>query len=342
MDLVNAAGDGNPLIKTSNQSELILTFWNGSVIRMLSGESRQNLRGFTVSGILILDEAAFVPEDLWNEILMPTTIIRGKKVLFISTPNGFNWFKNLYDLGVSEDKDWSSHRIRSEDNPYLDRKILEMAKILLPYKSYLQEYEGEFIEGGGQVFEFGECAVLDSYLPEPEKGKSYFGGLDLAIANDYTVLTILDQNGNVVDWFRENKSSWEQIIGKVAEKIKRWNAYTLVEKNSIGSVVYEQLKKLCGPNLVGEFNTTQDSKADIIEDLKKSFSEHSIRIPTKSLNPQLHLELSGFGYKLLPTGKIKYEGQAGIPDDCVMSLAIGHNCLRKKRSKGTYAVYSGR
>jgi hypothetical protein len=342
LDLSKAAGHNNPLIVSTNASELIMQFRNGSTIRMVSGESRQNLRGFTVSGILVIDEAAFLDEELWNEVLMPTTVIRGQKVLFISTPNGYNWFKTIYEYGQSpEHPDWKSYRITSLDNPYMSQAVLDMAKITLPEKAYLQEYLGQFTEGGGSVFDFGDCTTIEYYKPGPDKGKKYYGGLDLAIANDWTVLTVFDEDGNMVDFFRENKSSWEQIIGRVAEKIKHWSAYTLVEKNSIGSVVFEQLQKICGPNLVGGFNTTQESKQNIIEDLKKAFAQHEIRIPTKTLNPQLHVELASFAYKMLPSGKIQYEGGGGVEDDCVMSLAIAHNCYRSKKSRGVYAVYSG-
>jgi hypothetical protein len=341
IDLAKACGPNNPLIESTNASELIMQFRNGSTIRMVSGESKQNLRGFTVSGILVIDEAAFLPEELWQEILMPTTVIRGKKVLFISTPNGFNWFKDLYDYGHSPlFPDWKSYHINSYDNPFMDPAILEMAKMMLPEKAYLQEYLAQFVEGGGSVFDFGECATIPAYTQPQEKTK-YYAGLDLAIANDWTVLTILNDKGEVVDFFRENKSSWEQIINRVAERIKIWNAYTLVEKNSIGSVVYEQLQRHCGNNLVGEFTTTQESKQDIIEDLKKAFAQHEIQIPNKGLNPQLHIELASFSYKMLPSGKIRYEGGSGMADDCVMSLALANHCLRKKKSRGVYSVYSG-
>lgn len=342
LDLSKASGHNNPLIDSTNASELIMQFKNGSTIRMVSGESRQNLRGFTVSGILVIDEAAFLDEELWNEVLMPTTVIRGQKVLFISTPNGYNWFKAIYEFGQSSEyPDWKSYRITSLDNPYMSQTVLDMAKLTLPEKAYLQEYLGQFVEGGGSVFDFGDCATLEYYKPGPDKGKKYYAGLDLAIANDWTVLTVLDEQGNMVDFFRENKSSWEQIIGRVAEKIKHWSAYTLVEKNSIGSVVFEQLQKICGPNLVGAFNTTQESKQDIIEDLKKAFAQHEIRIPTKMLNSQLHVELASFAYKMLPSGRIQYQGGSGVEDDSVMSLAIAHHCYRAKKSRGVYAVYSG-
>lgn len=342
MDLSKACGYNNLLIESTNASDLIMTFRNGSIIRMVSGESNQNLRGFTVSGILVIDEAAFVPENLWTEILMPTTVIRGQKVLFISTPNGFNWFHDLFQLGLDPQfPDFRSYRITSEDNPYLNPAVLEQARLTLPDKAYLQEYLGQFVEGSGSVFEFADVAVLDSYRSGPEPGQKFFGGLDLAIANDFTVLTILNEKGEVVDFFRENKTSWEQIIGSVAERIKKWNAFTLVEKNSIGSVVYENLRKLVGPNLVGEFNTTQASKQNIIEDLKKAFAQHEIMIPTKRLNPQMHIELASFTYKMLPTGKIAYQGGSGVCDDTVLSLAIAFHSYRTKRAKGTYAVYSG-
>ena len=341
LDLVKASGDNNPLIESTNSSELIMQFRNGSTIRMVSGESKQNLRGFTVSGILVIDEAAYLPEELWNEILMPTTIIRGKKVLFISTPNGFNWFKDIYDFGQSDlHPHWGSYRITSRDNPFMDRSILEMAKLTLPEKAYLQEYEGQFVEGSGSVFEFGHCANITRYGSAPEKARKYYAGLDLAISNDYTVLTVFDDLGNVVDFFRENMTSWEQIIGRVSEKIKFWNCYTLVEKNSIGSVVYENLQKLCGNNLLGAFTTTLDNKMNIIEDLKLSFAKSKIQIPTKQLNPEMHLELASFAYKLMPSGKINYSAPGGMHDDIVMSMAIAHNCLVSKKDKGTYAVYS--
>jgi phage FluMu gp28-like protein len=341
-DLVKAAGVKNPIVASTNSSDLIMRFRNGSLIRMVSGESDQNLRGFTVSGILVVDEAAFLPEHLWNYVLRPTTIIMGKKVLFISTPNGPNWFKDIYDYGIDPVfKDWISYRITSYDNPYLDKEILEMARLTLPEKAYQQEYLGVFVEGGGSVFEFGECALLPHLQFSPKPGVKYYAGLDLALSGDFTVLTVLDDEGNLVDFFRENKTSWESIVSKVAEKIKKWNCFTLVEKNSIGSVIYEQLQKLCGPNNVGAFITTQDSKQDIIEDLKLSFAKRHILIPTKDVLSILHLELSTFTYKMLPSGKVSYSAPSGMTDDCVMSLAIANRCLRTKKSKGTYAVYSG-
>ena len=342
MDLAKSAGPNNPLIASSNASELIMTFKSGSVIRMLSAESGSNLRGFTVSGLLVIDEAAFIPEDVWTTILRPTTLIRCRKVLFISTPNGTNWFKKIFDWGLDpEYTDWASYRITSYDNPYLDLETLELARKTLPEKSYLQEYLGVFLEGSGSVFSgFGQCATLDSLQTKPEVGKKYFAGLDLAVANDFTVLTVFNEDGDLVDFYRKNKTSWSEIIDEVTQRINHWKCYTVVEKNSIGSVVSEQLAKAC-PNLIEAFTTTNASKKDIIESLKLSFSDKLIRIPKKEIISVMHMELGIFSYKMLPSGLISYSAPSGASDDIVLSLAFANRALTQGKSKGTYSVYSG-
>jgi hypothetical protein len=343
VDMAKACGINNPLIQSTNASELIMTFKNGSTIRMLSAESGSNIRGITVSGIAILDESAFIDEYVWSEVIRPATMILGKKVLFISTPFGSNWFKKIYDWGQDKNfPEWASYRINPEDNPYLNKQDLETARLTVPTNTYLQEFLGMFIDGSGSVFEeYGTCATLSSLASEPTPGIRYWAGLDLAIQEDFTVLTIFDDRGNLVDFFRQNRTSWEEIIGEVSYRIQKWNAHTLVELNSIGSVVYEALKK-AAPGLVEGFTTTQSSKQDLIEALKLAFTRHEIQIPKEEVLPDLHTELSVFTYKMLSGGKISYSAPSGMNDDIVMSLALALKSLQSNKRRGQYAAVSGR
>jgi phage FluMu gp28-like protein len=175
---------------------------------------------------------------------------------------------------------------------------------------------------------------------KPEEGRKYYAGLDLAVANDYTVLSVFDDQGILVDFYRKNKTSWEEIIGEVTQRINHWKCYTVVEKNSIGSVVAEQLAKAC-PNLIEAFTTTNASKKDIIESLKLSFADKLIKIPKKDVLSILHMELSIFAYKMLPSGLISYSAPSGASDDCVLSLAFANRALTLGRSRGVYSVYTG-
>jgi len=328
LELAKAAGPDNPLIQSANATDLMMVFKNGSIIRMVSAETEQNLRGVTLTHC-VLDECAYIKESLWTEVLSAATMIRGKKVLFISTPRAKNWFFNLYERGQDpESPNWKSYRINSEENPYLNKEELEIAKKTLPPAIFLSEYMGIFTESASGVFSgYEKCAKLGE-LPEPDPKEKYYAGLDLALANDFTVLTILDSKGNLVHMFRENKTSWEQIIGRVEELIIKWNCQTLVELNSIGSVVFEQLKRSLG-NKVKSI-TTGANKSDLIESLKLAFSDEKITIPKEVLMPVLHLELSTFTYKILPSGKLSYGAPSGLHDDIVMSLAFAWKSLQQR------------
>jgi phage FluMu gp28-like protein len=306
---------------------------------MVSAETDQNLRGLTITH-LVIDEAAYIKESLWTEVLKPACMIRGKKVLFVSTPRAKNWFHKAFEWGQDEAfPDWSAYRITTEENPFIPKEEIEQARKTLPQNTFLSEYLGIFLDDAGSVFAgYGKCCVLDQFPVQRKDGEKYYAGLDLALANDYSVLVIFDSKGNMVDMFRENKTSWEQIIDKVSEKIKFWNCETLVELNSIGSVVYEILKKRHGSKITSI--TTGSNKSDLIESLKNSLASGFLKLPQEDLFPELHTELSIFTYKVLPSGKLSYSAPGGMHDDIVMSMAFANKQLVHKANRPIVAFPS--
>ena len=58
-EIVRAISKSSIFLK-SNESFLEITFKNGSTIAFCSAEQGENLRGYTVSGVLIIDEAAYI------------------------------------------------------------------------------------------------------------------------------------------------------------------------------------------------------------------------------------------------------------------------------------------
>ena len=73
-----------------NRSDLTISGFN-SQIQFFSGERPDNIRGNTFD-YLIVDEMAFTRPELWSEVLSATVLVKGKKVIFISTPKGKNHF----------------------------------------------------------------------------------------------------------------------------------------------------------------------------------------------------------------------------------------------------------
>ncbi len=69
----------------------------GSTIQFFSAERYDNIRGFTFD-YLVCDEFAFMDEKAWTEVLRATVLVKGKKVLLISTPKGKNHFYQMHQL----------------------------------------------------------------------------------------------------------------------------------------------------------------------------------------------------------------------------------------------------
>lgn len=327
------------IVAQNNFSSSELKFKNGSTVIFRSAERYDNIRGETLD-YAILDEAAFMKDDAWREAIKPTLLVRGKKALFISTPKGKNWFHDLYQLGVSEDHDnYASYTGSSYDTPYISVEEVEEAKLTLPEKVFQQEYLAKFIDGGGEVFQNISDRSYGGGWRAPQ-GKVYCG-IDLGKQEDYTVATFVDTNGVVIDIYRANQMEWSRMVTEIMERIRRYNATTMIEVNSIGDVIYEQVKGQWQDT--HPFITSSKSKNEIIEGLILDFNNMDIQIPNESLFPALSHELEIFTYEYNPkTRNIKYGHPPGMHDDTVMSLAIANYNRKTNKTIGTYAVIGRR
>ncbi len=122
------------ILESANKSDVTLKFKNGSKIMFRSAERAENLRGNTAD-FMVVDESAYMADEVWRAVLRPILLVRGKKVLFISTPKGNNLFKEHYDMGQSQDpeyKDYTSCRMHYSDNPFVDQEEIELARKTLP------------------------------------------------------------------------------------------------------------------------------------------------------------------------------------------------------------------
>ena len=326
------------LVKNNNFSANELELRNGSTIIFRSAERYDNIRGLTCD-YGIIDESAFMKDDAWQEAIRPVFAVRGKKVLFISTPKGKNWFHNLYQLGNSPDyPNYVSYAGSSYDTPYIELEEIEDAKKTIAPNIFKQEYLAQFIDSGGEVFSDIDRNTFPTYTPA--NGKVYCG-IDLGKQEDYTVATFIDQQGKVIDIYRNNKQEWTTMIREILVLVRKYHATVMVEVNSIGDVIYEQLKRQWQDT--HPFVTSSKTKNEIIEGLILDFNNAEVNIPSKELFPPLYSELSVFTYEYNPkTRNIRYGHPVGLHDDTVISLAIANYNRKQNKSLGTYAVMGRR
>ena len=334
-EIDNAIRNSN-IIESCNYSESYIKLRTGSEIYFRSAERYDNIRGFTFD-YAILDEAAFMREEAWGEAIRPTLAVKGKKVLFLSTPKGKNWFYDLYQLGLSTDyPNYKSYKGSSYDTPFISAEEITDAKKTLAPNIFKQEYLAEFLDDGGTVF----TNISNNTIPQyPKPNGVIYCGIDLGRTDDYTVATFMDNVGNTVDIYRANGKSWNHMIDELSVKINQYNAVTTIEVNSIGDVIFEQLKSKV--KSIYPFVTTNKSKQEIIEGLILDFNEGNIKIPDRKLFAPLYDELGYFTYDYNPkTRSIKYGHPSGLHDDCVISLALANYCRKTNIKRGSYSFYN--
>ena len=333
-------GDKSPLIKSANQTLLHIEFANGSEITFGSQEQGDALRGLTVKySVLVVDEGAFIDKDTF-EVLQPLVDVKRCPVLIISTPlfcSGH--FHDTYMRGLNGDKhvhtyDWSKY----DTSALLSPEKLEYYRQTLSPLKFLSEYLGEFIKEGSYIFgdSIGKCTGPLSKKPPKYAGIDWSAGDD----NDYTVLTLMDEDGTVC-----NTRSWKDfdsvdLVDAIAVELSKYPSLVTaqVELNSIGKVYRDLLKRKVRKGLLRDFTTTNESKRRIVEQLVEAFQSGQIQVPA---DPELEKELRHYQIERTPTGKVTYNAMNGVHDDYVVSLALTYDLAKRKGGqKGTVVGYA--
>ncbi len=319
------------IIDTCNYSDNYIKLKTGSEIYFRSAERYDNIRGYTFD-YCIIDEAAYIKEEAWTTAIKPTLAVRGKKILFLSTPKGKNWFYNLYQLS-NVNNNYQAYNGPTSTNPFVKQTEINEARQTLPPNIFKTEYLAEFVDDGGEVFSNLSNNTFNEW---PKPNGTIYCGIDLGKQNDYTVATFMDNNGNIVEIYRNNQTEWSTLINDLSALINKYNAKTYIEVNNVGDVIFEQLKGKV--KQIEPFVTSNRSKTEAIEGLILDLNEGNIKIPSKELFSALYNELSVFTYEYSPSSRtIKYGSPTGNNDDTVISLAIANLCRKKLRTLGTYS-----
>ena len=142
---------------------------NGSVISLKGTNNPDSLRGIGLD-YLVIDEAAYIDERVWTEVLRPTLSDRRGGAIFISSPTGRNWFYDMYQYAQSgEDPDWESWQFTTLQGGNVPPDEIESAKRDLDARTFEQEYEAQFVTYSGLVyygFDFQENVIECPYDPE--------------------------------------------------------------------------------------------------------------------------------------------------------------------------------
>ena len=138
-------------LKDKNESELWVEFINGSRLELKGADKEDSLRGVGLNHV-IMDEFAFMKKEAYTEVIRPALSDRKGTACFIGTPDGFNYFYDIYQHGLNQENGFKSWHFKSIDSPYLDPNEIEDARRELDPRTFRQEYEATFETMTGRVY----------------------------------------------------------------------------------------------------------------------------------------------------------------------------------------------
>ena len=316
------------ILAKSNASELKMESIYGSTLKFFTMESPTSIRGNTITGILVLDEAAYfcqvLPngEDPFYNVIFPIIKARKPKVLVISTPNGRQGcFYDLYLKAYNNEKGYKQITATVYDDELIAKDEIEELKRGYPPLAWAQEFEVQFLSNALTVFpNFESCFNIDKY----SGGKCYCGIDPSSVGSDNTILTFVNTKNEVKQYKIDG-----DLSSKYAQISKLINEYhpvaTYIESNSIGEVMALEIRKqLDKKSTFHTFSTTNASKKEYVSLLAVDIANNAIHF--EKSNTLLYSELSTFTYKLTKTGNVTFAAKEGRHDDTVTSLGIALQC----------------
>jgi len=299
-------------IERETKSEITLKWFDGSgrtkfIVRPI-GDTGESLRGWTTH-MAILDEAAYIPEVVYNAFL-PSTVTTKPRILLTSTPKGKGgtFFQacekshTIYEHGIPlpikghEDRTkypWVQFHVTTYDNPYVkdDPEILRLISNTTE-AARKQELMGEFIDGGNALIPYD--IIQHSLLPikrEPVFSYYYLGVDTSGKGKDETVLMTIGvtEDGILypVDVYTELTTDQTDLARKIQQLYRHFQYSNIyIDTTGIGDTLLDVCNNLDGELPTYGINFKSD-KQELYKNLARIFNERLINL---SLLEDIHVE----------------------------------------------------
>lgn len=142
------------------ENKLSLQLRNGSEIHALPGDT-EKIRGFSGVSLLLVDEAARVPDDMMAAI-RPMLAVSGGRMVAMSTPWGKRgWWYQAWSEGGD---DWQRFEIPATACPRISPEFLAQERRNLSRLAYESEFECQFVEPDDAFFRYE--AIERAFAPD--------------------------------------------------------------------------------------------------------------------------------------------------------------------------------
>ena len=209
-------------VRKINETNLSFELKNGSTISLKGADNYDSLRGVGLD-FLVLDEFADIDPEAWFETLRPTLADKMGKALFIGTPKGMNWAKDLYDLHDEYPDEWAAFQFTTIEGGNVTEEEVLAARRSLDERTFRQEFEATFETFSGRVFYAFDrkynikphLTITDSaVLPELHIG------MDFNVDNNSCVIAIKPNTNtlHVIDEIKLMGSNTDEMVQEIRNR----------------------------------------------------------------------------------------------------------------------------
>lgn len=303
------------VIKSLNETDMQIELINGSIIQLIGADNIDRIVGTNPIGV-VFSEYSLMKPGVW-EFIRPILAENGGWALFIFTPRGMNHAWKLLQVALANPTEWYVSILNVEDTQAIDSAVLAQERTEMPQVLYDQEYNVKFIESASAVFK-GVDRIVDDTFAISEHHR-YRLGVDLAKANDFTVITPFDlMTFKVGKPERFNQIDYNLQKSRIeAQYFKHYKPLIHIDSTGVGEPIYDDLAQR--QLTVEGYHFTEQSRRDLLVNLALLIEQEKITIP---YDEQLISELKSFQYVVNERGKVRMEVPEGTHDDMVMSLAL--------------------
>ncbi len=275
--------------------------------------------------LIVVDEAAYVPEPVVMEVLMPMLSDTGGRLALVSTPRGKNYFYRLFLEGQQGSERVWSLRSPSWQNPLLSPRTLMMQAQMMSERQFQVEYGAVFLDDAGQMFrtEWIDRALMTRLTPQEGL---VVAGVDWARYRDYTAVAILQgtqESACMLEVRRWQGLAWAEQVQTLARLLEQHAVQrVLCDRTGVGDPLVESLQASVRMQVEG-LNFTRAVKQSLVEGLALMLERGRLQLlPDLALLQELyHFEVSA------TPGGVQMGAGHGFHDDLVMALALAVRAL---------------
>lgn len=205
--------------RATSQPRPVIEFRNGGRVDFWTLENPMKCGRGNYYARVVVDEAAHSRhlQDAWEKTIAWTLADLNGDAWFISTPNGMNYFSELYKK-ASADHDWISHTAPSTENPYLPTGWMEEQRASMPELVFAQEVMAQFVTFGAGLVKPDH--LIDGQTPT---GLPVVLGVDLALSErqdaDFTAIVAMARDpATGVVYIREverHRCSFNEVLNRI-------------------------------------------------------------------------------------------------------------------------------